>query len=42
MHDAFDWDAGVFAKIARTALDAAFCDAATKARILKKLEAADA
>lgn len=42
LHDAFDWDAAVFAKIARTALDAAFCDAETKAKILKKLEAADA
>ena len=42
LHDAFDWDDGVFAKIARTSLDAAFCDADTKAAILKKLEAADA
>ena len=42
LHQAFDWDDGVFAKIARTSLDAAFCDADTKARILKTLEAADA
>lgn len=38
LNRAFDWDEGVFAKIARTSLDAAFCDADTKARILKKLE----
>ena len=42
LHQAFDWDDGVFAQIARTSLDAAFCDADTKARILKTLEAADA
>ena len=42
LHQAFDWDEGVFAKIARTSLDAAFCDPDTKARILKTLEAADA
>ena len=42
LHDAFDWDDGVFAKIARTSLDAAFCDADPKSRLLKKLEAADA
>jgi adenosine deaminase len=42
LHDAFDWDDRVFAKIARTALDAAFCDADTKTRLLKTLEAADA
>ena len=42
LHQAFDWDDGVFAKIARTSLDAAFCDADTKARLLKTLEAADA
>ena len=40
--EAFDWDDGVFAGIARTSLDAAFCDADTKARIRKTLEAADA
>jgi adenosine deaminase len=42
LHEAFDWDDGVFSAIARTSLDAAFCDADTKARILKTLEAADA
>ena len=42
LNRAFDWDEGVFAKIARTSLDAAFCDADTKAKITKKLEAADA
>ena len=40
LHRAFDWDDGVFTKIARTSLDAAFCDADTKSRILKTLEAA--
>ncbi len=39
LHRAFDWDDGVFATLNRTALDAAFCDADTKARILKLLEA---
>ena len=39
LHRAFDWDEGQFARIARQSLDAAFCDADTKARILKKLEA---
>lgn len=33
----FDWDDGVFAEIAETSLDAAFCDAATKDKIAKKL-----
>ena len=42
LNRAFDWDEGVFARIARTSLDAAFCDADTKAKIAKKLEAADA
>ncbi len=37
--EAFDWDAGQFAKLNRTALDAAFCDADTRARIAKRLEA---
>lgn len=36
--EAFDWDAGVFARLNRTAMEAAFCDAATRDRILKKLE----
>jgi adenosine deaminase len=42
LHQAFDWDDAVFARIARNALDAAFCDAETKAKLLKKLEPADA
>jgi len=42
LHDAFDWDDGVFHEIARNALDAAFCDTDTKAMIAKKLEEADA
>ena len=42
LHDAFDWDDGVFAEIARNALDAAFCDPDTKAEIAIQLEAADA
>lgn len=42
LHRAFDWDEGVFAAIARTSLDAAFCDADTRMRILKTLEAAHA
>ncbi|MFN3643361.1 MAG: adenosine deaminase [Gemmobacter sp.] len=36
--EAFDWDRGQFEKINRTALDAAFCDADTRARIAKRLE----
>ena len=39
LHDAFDWDEGVFETLNRTALDAAFCDADTKAMIAKRLEA---
>lgn len=39
LHRAFDWDEGQFAKINRTALDAAFCDRDTGALIAKKLEA---
>ena len=42
LNRAFDWDEGVFAAIARTSLDAAFCDADTKARILQRLEPANA
>lgn len=38
LNRAFDWDEGVFAKIARTSFDAAFCDSDTKARIAKKLD----
>jgi adenosine deaminase len=40
--DALDWDKGQFDRIARQSLDAAFCDADTKARIAKLLENADA
>jgi adenosine deaminase len=40
--DALDWDQSQFMRIARTSLDAAFCDADTKARIAKLLEAHDA
>lgn len=36
---AFGWDEEVFADLQKVALDAAFCDAATKAKIAKKLEA---
>jgi adenosine deaminase len=42
LNAAFDWDEGVFNDIARASLDAAFCDPGTRARILKRLEAADA
>ena len=42
LHAAFDWDDAEFEAIARTSLDAAFCDADTKARIAKLLEAAHA
>ena len=40
LHRAFDWDEGQFERLNRTALDAAFCDADTKARIAKLLGAA--
>lgn len=36
--EAFEWDNGVFEEIARTSAEAAFCDDATRARILKRLE----
>ncbi len=39
LNRAFDWDDGVFATLNWTALDAAFCDADTRARIAKLLEA---
>ena len=42
LNAAFDWDEGFFQDIARTSLDAAFCDADTRARILTRLEAAHA
>lgn len=38
LHDAFDWDEGVFRDMARTALAAAFCDEASRARLMKRLE----
>ena len=37
----FGWDEEVFAEINRTALDAAFCDAATKEKIAKRLGNSD-
>ena len=40
--EAFDWDEGVFAEIAGTAARAAFCDAETLDKILKRLESANA
>jgi adenosine deaminase len=36
--EALDWDEGQFARLNRTALDAAFCDGDTRARIAKRLE----
>lgn len=36
--DAFEWDDGVFDDLARTSVEAAFCDSRTKVRILKRLE----
>lgn len=39
LHQAFDWDEGVFAQLNRWALDAAFCDRDTKEEIGKLLEA---
>ena len=42
LYQAFDWDEAEFASIARTSLDAAFCDGDTKARIARLLEAAHA
>lgn len=38
LNRAFDWDEGVFDKISKTAIEAAFCDAETKTRLLKTLE----
>jgi adenosine deaminase len=37
--EAFDWDDAVFREIAQTSLDAAFCDADTRARLKKRLDA---
>jgi len=38
--DTFGWDEAVFADLNKTAMDAAFCDQQTRARVIKKLEAA--
>ncbi len=38
LNDAFGWEAGEFATLNRTAAEAAFCDAATREKILKILE----
>ncbi|PJE33154.1 Adenine deaminase [Pseudooceanicola marinus] len=38
LHHAFGWEEEVFAQINRTALDAAFCDQATKDTLAKRLE----
>lgn len=40
LHRTFDWDDAMFRELNKVALDAAFCDAATKERIAKLLEAA--
>lgn len=40
--EAFDWDDGVFASIAQTSIDAAFCDVDTRNKIISKLGAANA
>ncbi|SNT38698.1 adenosine deaminase [Tropicimonas sediminicola] len=39
--DAFGWDVADFAALNRVAAEAAFCDAGTRDKILKRLEAAD-
>ena len=39
LSDAFGWEDADFAAMNRTALDAAFCDADTRARLMKRLEA---
>lgn len=41
LHEAFDWDYGQFTRITRQSLDAAFCDADTRAKITKRLEGPD-
>ena len=41
LHRAFEWDEGVFAQIARTSIEAAFCDAETKTLIQSRLEQAN-
>jgi adenosine deaminase len=42
LRDAFGWDEGVFLALARTAIDAAFCDASTRDRVRGRLDAAAA
>ena len=37
--DAFDWDEGVFEDVTRASAEAAFCDAGSKDKLLKRLEA---
>ena len=41
LNRAFGWDEEIFGQLARTALDAAFCDAATKEKLAKRLEASE-
>ena len=36
--DTFGWDEARFAEVNRAAIEAAFCDDATRARVLKRLE----
>jgi adenosine deaminase len=38
LHAAFGWDEAAFAEVNRTAAEAAFCDAGTRARLLARLE----
>ena len=40
LSETFGWDDEIFAEVTRNALDAAFCDADTRAKIAKKLEPA--
>ena len=40
LHKTFGWDAADFAALNQTALAAAFCDDATRARVAKRLEPA--
>jgi adenosine deaminase len=40
LHRTFGWDAADFAALNQTALTAAFCDDATRARVAKRLEPA--
>ena len=38
LHTAFGWDEEIFAEVNRTALDAAYCDKATRDRVAKRLD----